>query len=121
MNLRMELARKLMETRNHDLGEKKEDRFRKLRNDLGQRRDKEIRNIRHKFRRELRKLATKHRCKTGKRYRRPDIIKLHADRASELYAPQMRFGKSFSRRHEVLQMKCRQENFLDSMLKIIEN
>ena len=119
--MRMDLAEKVMETRDHKWDEKRKERFIKLGSNLGQRRDKEIKNIRQKFGRELRKLAMKHRCKTVKRYKRQDIIKQHADPASELYAPQMRFGINPQRRHEVLEKKFLRQDFVDSRLKILLN
>ncbi|XP_033211672.1 cilia- and flagella-associated protein 91-like isoform X2 [Belonocnema kinseyi] len=118
MNMRMDLAQKVMENRNYKWDEKRKDRFRKLGSNLSQRRDKEIQNIRQKFGRELRKLSMKHRCKTGKKYKCQDIIKQHADRASELYAPQMRFGENPQRRHEVFLKKFFREDFIDRAEKV---
>lgn len=111
----MDLAEKVMRSKSDEWNKKKKARFMRLGSSLGQQRDNEIKKIRQKFGRELRKLAMKHRGRIGSRYKRQDIIKQHEDRASELYAPQMRYGNNSGNRHEIIKKYYTRANFNNSM------
>lgn len=86
--------------------------FDRLKNVLSKRRDKEINIIKHNLRRELRKLHKKYLQKQQPIKR--NIIKKHADLASEIYAPQMRYGEHPQRRHEVIRKKLLRESYIES-------
>ncbi|XP_014216880.1 cilia- and flagella-associated protein 91-like [Copidosoma floridanum] len=66
MDMRMELAKELMESRDGEKRSKAEIRFRRLEEILSRRRQKEAKNIRNKLARELRKLVGRH-CDPGEK------------------------------------------------------
>lgn len=101
----MDLAEKVMKTRNDEWNKKKKNRFMRLGSSLEEKRDKEIKKIRHKFGRELRKLTMKHRI--GNRYKHHDIINKHEDRVSEFFSSQMQYRQKFHK----------QGHFEESMFK----
>lgn len=47
------------------------------------------------------------RKKINKKYYKWDVVTLHKDKTSELYAPQLRFGENPSRRNEIIDIQCR--------------
>ncbi|XP_076379821.1 cilia- and flagella-associated protein 91 isoform X2 [Megalopta genalis] len=103
MDYRLQLMDEITKSHEAEKEEKIQGRFHRLKDFLSKRRDKHIHSIRHNLRRELRKLQRKHFEKSHPVER--DIIKEHADPASEVYAPQMRYGEDPKRRHEVIQKK----------------
>ncbi|XP_078049895.1 cilia- and flagella-associated protein 91 isoform X2 [Augochlora pura] len=103
MDYRLQLMDEITKSREAEKEMKIQDRFYRLKDFLSKRRDKHIHSIRHNLRRELRKLQKKHFEKSHPIER--DIIKEHADPASKIYAPQMRYGEDPKRRHEVIQKK----------------
>ncbi|XP_018311695.1 protein MAATS1 [Mycetomoellerius zeteki] len=100
MDLRLDLMRNLLQSRESKYEEKVQGRFSRLESKLSKYRDTQIKAIRYNLKRDLRKLHKKHR--NEHQSRKPDIIERHIDFKSDLYAPQMRFGEHPQRRHEIL-------------------
>ncbi|XP_012277666.1 cilia- and flagella-associated protein 91 isoform X2 [Orussus abietinus] len=117
MDMRMNLMEKLIKERDEERDRIMKNRFEKVGDFLRNRRDKEIMGIRRKLGRELRKLAVKHRGQNV-RYQKRDIVKQHADRKSELYAPQLRFGESAQRRHEIIRKRLLRDTYVEAAEKI---
>lgn len=89
----MDLAEKLMHSKDREKMRKTEDRLKKLNECLSERKQKEIKNIRNKCSRELRKLTLKHqnaKRPPGKR----DIIKTYMERELVYYHPKPRYDCS---------------------------
>ncbi|KAG7201665.1 hypothetical protein KM043_004395 [Ampulex compressa] len=112
MDYRLKLMHEITETRECEQYKKISGRFSRLRDNLCKRREKQVEGIRHTLRRELRKLQKKHKDK--RQYKKRDIVEEYADPASEVYAPQMRFGEHPKRRHEMLQKALLKETLVDS-------
>jgi len=107
MNLRLNLMRDILQSRELEYEKKVQGRFNRLESKLGKYRDNQIKTIRHNLKRDLRKLRKRHRDE--QQPRKPDIIERHIDPKSDLYAPQMRFGEHPQRRHETLQKQLLSE------------
>ena len=90
MNLRMNLAEKLMRSKDNEKKYKTEDRFKKLDEKLSERKQKEIKNIRNKFMRDLRKLTTKHQA-VKTRLDKRDVIKAHVNENVDFYFSKPRY------------------------------
>jgi len=101
MDLRLNLMRDLLQSRESEYEKKVQGRFSRLENKLGKYRDNQIKTIRHNLKRDLRKLRKRHR--NEQQPRKPDIIERHIDSKSDLYASQMRFDEHPQKRHEILQ------------------
>lgn len=111
MDLRLNLMRDLLQSRESEYKKKVQDRFNRLESKLGKCRDNQIKTIRHNLKRDLRKLRKSHR--DVKQPCKPDIIERHIDPKSDLYAPQMRFGEHPQRRHETLQKQFITESYVE--------
>lgn len=111
MDLRLDLMRDLLQSRESKYEKKVQGHFSRLESKLGKYRDNRIKIIRHNLKRDLRKL--RRRYHDEQQSRKPDIIERHIDPKSDLYAPQMRFGEHPQRRHEVLQKRFRSENHIE--------
>lgn len=107
MDLRLNLMRDLLQSRESEYEKKVQGRFNRLESQLGKYRDNQIKTIRHNLKRDLRKLRRRHRDEQS---RKPDIIERHIDPKSDLYAPQMRFGEHPQRRHETLRKEYLSES-----------
>ncbi|XP_053989184.1 cilia- and flagella-associated protein 91-like isoform X1 [Hylaeus volcanicus] len=116
MDYRFELMSEISKSLECEKRKKAQDRFNRLKIVLSDRRDKEVNSIKHNLRRELRKLRKTHHQK--QRPARHDIIKEHADAASEIYAPQMRYGEHPQRRHEVIQKELLRGSYIESIDQI---
>ncbi|XP_026667377.1 cilia- and flagella-associated protein 91-like [Ceratina calcarata] len=117
MDYRLELMDELTRSREHEKQKKIQDRFDRLTNLLSMRRDKQVDSIKHKLRRELRKLHKKYREKQLPFKR--DIIREHADPASELYAPQIRHGEHPQRRHAVIRKELLGESYIETADELV--
>ncbi|XP_018392737.1 PREDICTED: protein MAATS1-like [Cyphomyrmex costatus] len=106
MDLRLDLMRNLLQSRESKYEEKVQGRFSRLESKLSKYRDNQIKAIRYNLKRDLRKL---HRKRNEKQSCKPDIIERYIDPKSDLYAPQMRFGDHPQRRHEILQKQLPSE------------
>ncbi|XP_039311922.1 cilia- and flagella-associated protein 91 isoform X2 [Solenopsis invicta] len=113
MDLRLDLMRDLLQSRESEYEKKVQGRFSRLKSKLGKYRDNQIKSIRHNLKRDLRKLCKRHR--NEQQPRKPDIIERHIDPKSDLYAPQMRFGEHPQRRHEILQKQLRSESYIEQI------
>lgn len=109
MDLRLNLMRSLLQSRESEHEKKVRGRFNRLQEKLGKHRDDKVNNIRQNLKRDLRKLHKKYR---DRHPRKPDIIDQHIDPKSELYAPQMRFGEHPQRQQEILQKLPMREGLL---------
>lgn len=113
MDLRLDLMRKLLQSRETEYVKKVQGRFGRLESRLGKCRDNQIKAIRHNLKRDLRKLHRRHRYE--QQPRKPDIIERHIDPKSDLYVPQMRLGEHPQRRHEILQKQILSESLITRM------
>ncbi|XP_020291016.1 protein MAATS1-like isoform X2 [Pseudomyrmex gracilis] len=122
MDLRLNLMRNLLQSRESEREKKVRGRFNRLQEKLGKHRDDKVKNIRQNLKRDLRKLHKKYR---DIHPRKPDIIDQHIDPKSELYAPQMRLGEHPQRQHETLQKLSMREGLIkqkrDALLSWLPN
>jgi len=110
MDLRLNLMRNFLKTRESKYEKKMQDRFDRLQQRLGKRRDDQIKTIRHNLKRDLRKLCTKYRNK--QHFRKFDIIERYTDSKSDLSALQMYFDEH-PEKHETLQKESLNNNFAE--------
>jgi len=115
MDLRLDLMRNLLQSRESKYEKKVQGRFSRLRSKLSKYRDNQIKAIRYNLKRDLRKLHKKHR--NEHQSRKSDIIERHIDLKSDLYAPQMRFGEHPQRRHEILPKQLSREYHIEREYK----
>ncbi|KZC10921.1 AMY-1-associating protein expressed in testis 1 [Dufourea novaeangliae] len=116
MDHRLELMDKITRTHESEKELKIQGRFNRLKDTLSKRKDKQVNSVRHNLRRNLRKLHKKHyqKSRSGKR----DIIKEHADPASEIYAPQMLYGEHPQRRHEIINKELLKDRVIEDAEKM---
>lgn len=102
--------RNFLQNRESKYEKKLQGRFSRLENKLDKYRDNQIKTIRHNLKRDLRKLHRKHR---DTQQRKLDIIEQYIDPKSDLYAPQIRFGKHLQKQHETLQKQFLSESHVE--------
>ncbi|KAG5322446.1 CFA91 protein, partial [Pseudoatta argentina] len=111
MNLRLDLMRNLLQSRESKYEKKMQGRFSRLEIKLTKYRDNQINAIRYNLKRDLRKLYKKHR--NERQSRKPDIIERYINPKSDLYTPQMRFDEHPQRRHEILSKQLSSEYHIE--------
>jgi len=91
MDLRLNLMRNFLQSRELKYKKKTQDRFDRLQRRLRKRRDDQIKTIRHNLKRDLRKLYTKYRDK--QHLRKSAIIEQYDDSKPDLSALQIHFDE----------------------------
>ncbi|XP_055851000.1 cilia- and flagella-associated protein 91-like [Episyrphus balteatus] len=98
--LRMQIVEKMFENREKNLRQMSEQRISFSTERIQAKRFGQLRKIQIEYDREMRRLEAK-KLKINRNYRKGNIIQEHIDPASDLHAPQMRFGVNPNRRHFV--------------------
>lgn len=98
--LRMELVRNLVADRETSMRASSATKLQHAAARIEDERKQKLKKLNHKFAREMRKLELA-RKNIPRKYKVENIVKEHIDQASDLYAPQMRFGIHPKRLHFV--------------------
>ncbi|KAI4501230.1 hypothetical protein M0802_003603 [Mischocyttarus mexicanus] len=115
MDLRLQLMKKMLRSKEYKHNEKIENRFKRLKNNLGAHRDEKLKVIRQNLKRDLRKLHKLHhdKCQLQKK----DSIKSYINRVSECYRSRLDIEKYSSGKFR----KLKKQSINDSNYEGIEN
>nr|CAD7453770.1 unnamed protein product [Timema tahoe] len=100
-DMRLELAKGLLDSVQRGWSERLDHRLDRYWAYKQREKEERLKAIRHKYAREVRKLALRH-SGVHKKYRRLNVVEEHTDITSELYGPQTRFGEDPRRRNELI-------------------